>query len=251
MNRKTFVSCVAAGTLALTFSQAGAATLLSYWNFNNSTAGSGGGPGTFNTTGTAEVYNSTTKHITPASGGAKAATAYVDFSNLAGNMGGSANNNWGTFGGATGNALNGDSSGGALAVIGSGNNGHYVSFGVSMTGFEDPVISFDTRGTSTGFNVGTWSWSTDGTNFTNLVSVNTATRTTSFSTKDADFSLADGLDNAAFVTFRYTLDGASSTSGNNRIDNVQISADIASVPEPATISLLALGGLALARRRRS
>src|SRR5688572_18983253 len=107
MTLKTASVLLAAITAGALTSSANAA-LLSYWNFNNRTAGVSGGPGTFNTTGTAEVYNATTERIAPASGGAMASTAYVGFSNLAGAMGGTANNNWGTFGGATANALNGD-----------------------------------------------------------------------------------------------------------------------------------------------
>lgn len=248
MNFRTFTIVAAVTAGAFTATQVNA-ELLTYFNFNNSTAGSGGGPGTFDSTGTVEIYDASTGRINIGSGGVSAATSYVDLSNLTGSMGGSSgNNNWGTFGGTNDNALFGDTSGGALAVIGSGNNGHYVDFGISMAGYQDPIISFSTRGTGTGFDSGVWSWSTDGSAFTTLTGVNTATRSTSFGSRTVDFSSFDGLDNAGITIFRYTLSGASGTGGNNRIDNVQINAT--AVPEPAAFSLVGLGGLSLLARRR-
>lgn len=115
-----------------------------------------------------------------------------------------------------------------------------------MTGLSDPVVTFATRGTSTGFSSGTWSWSLNGVDFTSVASINTASQSTSYALATLDLSAIDALDGAASVILRYTLDGASGTSGNNRIDNLQVNA----VPEPSAALLGGLGLLGLIRRRR-
>ena len=68
-------SAVALGGLASLTAPAWAADVLSYWDFNNATAGTG--LGTFNTTGTVEVYNPTDKSLTPATGGVFASSSFV------------------------------------------------------------------------------------------------------------------------------------------------------------------------------
>jgi endonuclease I len=103
-------------------------------------------------------------------------------------------------------------------------NGSYIDFHCSTLGWGGLVLNFQTRGTSTGFDLGTWSWSTNGTTFTSLPGVNTATRNTSFSPRTVDFSAIPALNHSANVTFRYTLNGATSDLANNRIDNFAINA---------------------------
>ncbi len=146
------------------------ADLITYWNLNNATAGSAG---TFNTTGTVEIYDPATTTLSPATSGAMASASLIDFSNLAGFMGGSANNNWGTFAGDATNLLSGDAtgSGQALAVIGSGNNGHYVTFQTSTLGYDAISLSYATRGTATGYSMQTWSYSINGTDFTPISTI--------------------------------------------------------------------------------
>jgi endonuclease I len=103
-------------------------------------------------------------------------------------------------------------------------NGSHIDFQCSTLGWGGLVLAFQTRGTATGFDLGTWSWSTNGTSFTALPGVNTATRNTSFSPRTVDFSAIPALNHAANVTFRYTLNGATSDLANNRIDNFAINA---------------------------
>ncbi|MBC8884203.1 hypothetical protein H9X57_15125 [Flavobacterium piscinae] len=66
-------------------------------------------------------------------------------------------------------------------VGGTGNsaNGKSIVLKFSMTGFENPVLSFATRGTSTGFNNHQWAWSTDNLTYTNF-GTNTANTTSTF-----------------------------------------------------------------------
>ena len=54
------------------------------------------------------------------------------------------------------------------------------------------------------------------------------------------------LDGASNAIIRFTIDGASSTSGNNRFDNIALNGTM--IPEPASLALLVLGGLLLRRR---
>lgn len=147
-----------------------------------------------------------------------------------------------SFAGTTLNAMEGDPAGDSLTLTGQTGNGSFIQIETSLTGLQDAVITFATRGTGTGFNVGSWSWSTDGSAFTNLEGVNTASRSTTFSLATADFSGVSGLADAPSAFFRYTLDGATSGTGNNRLDSLQINANASAVPEPASIAVLSLIG---------
>ncbi|MBK6347770.1 MAG: chitobiase/beta-hexosaminidase C-terminal domain-containing protein [Bacteroidales bacterium] len=114
-------------------------------------------------------------------------------------------------------------SGLAIALANNSANGKSVVFKFSMAGYIDPVMSFATRGTSTGFSTHQWAWSTDGSNFTNF-GTNTANTTTTFLARSLDMSAINELDQAADVYLRLTLTGATSTTGNSRIDNLVINA---------------------------
>jgi hypothetical protein len=144
-------------------------------------------------------------------------------------------------------------SGTALALANSSANGDSIIFSFSTLGYDDLVVTFAGRGTSTGFNSGIWSWSTDGVNYTTLAGVNTATTSTTFAILTANFSGATGLYNANTAYLEYTLSGATSATGNNRLDNIQFNAGVIAVPEPSSIALAAVGGVAclLAFRRRN
>lgn len=127
--------------------------------------------------------------------------------------------------------------GNALALVGSAGNNSSVDFQFSMLGYRDLSLTFSTRGTSSGFTTGTWSFSTDGTNFT-VVPGNTATTSTSFLSRNVSFSGYSSLTNAPSVTVRYTLSGATGSSGNNRIDDLQFSATkLATGNEPREVSV--------------
>jgi hypothetical protein len=121
-----------------------------------------------------------------------------------------------------------------------------------MAGLQDLVVTFATRGTSSGFNSGLWSYSTDGSAFTSAGLASTATTSTTFALATADFSSMAQLDNDGSVWIRYTLAGATTTSGNNRIDNLQLNASPIVVPEPPAFVLVAagLGTLTYLTRRR-
>ena len=148
--------------------------------------------------------------------------------------------------GSTINAPEGVVGGGSLTILGGtdqANNGAYFQIALDMSGLTDLQVSYATRGTSTGFSSQTWSWSTDGVNFTDFSTV-TGTTVTSYFLVELDTLAA--LDGAATAFLRVTFNGATSTNGNNRIDNLTLSA----VPAPGAIALLGVAGLAGSRRRR-
>ncbi len=119
--------------------------------------------------------------------------------------------------------------GSALTLENSSANGKTIVIKFSMTNFKDPILSFATRGTSTGFNTHQWAWSTDGTVFTN-VGTNTAITGSTFTTQSVDLSSINLVDKAATVYFKLTVTGATTASGNNRLDNLVINASAALPP---------------------
>ena len=112
----------------------------------------------------------------------------------------------------------------ALALADAVSNGRHIDLVFSSRGQGGLVVTFGVRGTATGFDVGAWSYSTDGSNFTILPGVNTASRNPFFERRSVDFTGIDAVRNAPAVTLRYILSGASSQLANNRIDNLTIRA---------------------------
>lgn len=142
--------------------------------------------------------------------------------------------------------------------------GDYYQFTTDSTGYEGITISFDQTGSGTGPRDFKLEYSIDGATFTEFatyslpgpsaVSWSTATPVTPASTSFSfDLSAVTSLDNDSSIFFRLTNatttsigGGTVATGGTGRVDNVVI----ASIPEPATALLGALGFLAILRRRR-
>lgn len=114
--------------------------------------------------------------------------------------------------------------GSSLVLIGTNGNGGNVDLVFSASGWAAISVNFFTRGTATGYTNGTWSWSIDGVNFTTIAGLNTASTAGEFPPLPAvvDLSNIADLNNAANVTLRYTLSGATGSTGNNRIDDMKI-----------------------------
>jgi len=144
----------------------------------------------------------------------------------------------------------------ALAFVNQTANGKFAVFKFDLSSVVDPIeISFAAQRTSTGFTSQSWEWSTDGTTY-NLIGAlvggtNAGTLASSFAISGV-LTLPQFLDlsgqSDAYV--RVTFDGASTSGGNNRMDNIQFN----TVPEPSTYAMLALAGAGFAgyviRRRR-
>ena len=141
----------------------------------------------------------------------------------------------------------------ALAVVGGAGgtaaNGKSAVFAFSMAGKADLSISLSAQRTSTGFTTQLWEYSADGgstwANIGSFIGGNTAgTIQSSFSnTGVLSFAAFSALDGVSDARLRVTFTGATGSSGNNRLDNIQLNAVV--VPEPSSGALLVFGGMAL------
>ena len=175
---------------------------------------------------------------------------------------GSTNTEINAFGGTTLNATGGMStvttSPAALAIVGGaasvpagtfGANGKSMVFAFSMSGFSNLAVSYAVQRTSTGFSTQQWDYSSDGTNWSSAATI-TGIQASFFNNGTnvvTSLGVASGLDNAATAYMRVTFTGATSSTGNNRVDNFQFNAT--ALPAPGAIALIGLAGL-IARRRR-
>lgn len=131
-----------------------------------------------------------------------------------------------SFAGATSNALPGFPAGGSLSPqggAGNSNNGMSIVMQVETTDLQNIGVSWTQRGTATGFNSREFAWSVDGSNYT-VVGIDTGALGASWSVREYDLSAVTALNDQPSVYFRITLDGASNQNGNNRFDNLLISA---------------------------
>ena len=153
-------------------------------------------------------------------------------------------NSAGVLQGTTLGMIEGEIAGDSLSVVGSGSNGKSMGIGFDANGWGDLSISFACRRSTTGFfsnRLEMW----DGLGWM-LLATFTA-NATAWEMQTIDLSSFDVLDNS-IAQLRVVIDGATSSSGSIRFDNVSVMGT--AVPAPA--GALALLGLAscVARRRR-
>ncbi len=270
--RKMIVSAIAAGALFAGSATVADAALGAWWSFNNSWNSDQGdglwtGPDFYHATVNNSPYDDgvwtgpTDDKMLPVTDtfsgspgvliGAGAfdtapttATvgAYIDVSDLVGNNNGNmSSNTWGSFQGTSLNRPSGTFSGGSLVMSGSSNNGSTFTVALTDPAYQITDITWAQRGTSTGYNSRIVEESTDGVTW-NQIFGDLGTLGSSWQVKSA----ATSTD--AIKYLRFTVNGATSSNGNNRFDNIQLNVDTF-VPEPASLALLGLGGLAMLRRR--
>ena len=154
--------------------------------------------------------------------------------------------NVGNASGSTVNSNGDDPAGRALRLSSSANNGNSLTWNISTAGFDSIGISFAIQRTSTGFNGNQFFYSIDSgdfwTSFGDIFNPDL-----SFSLQSFDLSGIPGIGNNPNASFRILFDGASSSSGNNRIDNLVVSGNpilppfVTPVPESSTVALTAAG----------
>ena len=249
---KSLSSLLIASAVIATASAASAG-MIAQWDFQTTTTG-----------GTAIAAAPATQKLFVANFGA--GSLYLDGTNGSSDffepLTGSTNTEINAFGGTTLNATGGMStvttSPAALAVVGGaasvpagtfGANGKAMVFKFSMSGLSNLSVSYAVQRTASGFTTQQWDYSTDGTNWSSAATITGIGLSFAGGTTNVASTLgvASGLNNAATAYMRVTFTGATSATGNNRMDNFQFNAD--AVPSPGAIALIGVAGL-VARRRR-
>lgn len=146
------------------------------------------------------------------------------------------------------NAQFGDPGGTSLSLVDETNNGRWIDWHVSTSGYEGIIMQYATRTTSTGFHDNAISWSIDnGVSFTEYQTEDGGDAL--WPVKRFNLTAYTELNNQSEVIFRFTMSDASSGNGNTRIDNMTF--DGAVIPAPPVLGLLGLAGLCIRPRRRS
>lgn len=135
-----------------------------------------------------------------------------------------------SFAGTTMNGVDGESNGGSFAPRGGVdqvNNGAYFTLTASTVGYDNIVLSYPTRKTSTGFNTQEFKYTINGTDWLTKESVDISGYENNWVAGQAvsvDFTGVAGVANNPNFAIRVVLTGCTSAVGNNRIDNIRITA---------------------------
>lgn len=204
-------------SLVISITPSGAPSLIAGWDFQ--TTNNGG-------TAAAAAPNSPTVYAANFGSG----TIYLNGSNGSSTwITNTTGNELTAFSGTTLNAASGfsttTSGSAALALVagtGQSANGKRVVFAFSMSNRSNLSVSYAAqRGGTTAFNTNSWEWSTNGSNWTAIGSI---TNLTSGSFGVVGLSNISSLDGVTNAFLRLTVTGATASSGNNRLDNIQLQA---------------------------
>jgi DNA/RNA endonuclease G (NUC1) len=146
-----------------------------------------------------------------------------------------------SFTGTDVNASNGLATGatspGDLALVSDTANGQSLVFSFTMTGRANLSVSYAARRSSTGFNSQVWEFSTNGVDWQPLQTVNTIASAYAVVVLET----TNALDNATNAYLRLTVSGASTSGGNNRLDNIQFVAGNYTLPDTTAPVITVLG----------
>jgi len=142
------------------------------------------------------------------------------------------------------NAFGGDLAGEGLGITGTGANGKSAVLSAATAGYGALTLSMAVRSTGTG-HVSSVIEAWDGVAWMSVGGF--ALTPSTWSTASFDLATHSFL-NDGTATLRLRLEGASSSSGNFRIDNVRLEG--AAIPAPSALALIGTA-LALGRRRRA
>ncbi|MFP9098215.1 choice-of-anchor I family protein [Flavobacterium sp. RHBU_24] len=199
---KNYLKALLVVGVLLTVNAAGAQTLLHYWNFNTTdfaipTQTVGGATITPNLGTSSEFLSGTGQDFDVANlnaQGADVAGAHLRFNN----------------------PINGE-----------------LVFALPTTGYQDAMVKFTTRRSNQGASIQNWSYSIDGTTFVAFQTINPVATTPELIT--LDFSSIAGADNNANFKIKVAFEqGIGGLEGNNRFDNVTLTATPAEGTEDTT-----------------
>lgn len=127
--------------------------------------------------------------------------------------------------GTTINAVTNDVAGNDITISGTANIGRYLQFTVDMTGHKDLMLTMAAQRSAAGYDSNVISYAVNG--GAPVIFQNTWTPASSFALASFDFSAVEALNNATSVSIFITFGTNSATGGgNNRFDNIQVSANV-------------------------
>jgi hypothetical protein len=133
----------------------------------------------------------------------------------------------------------------------SGDNDAYIIITIDTTGWQDMSIRWDYKSDNTGDKTGPVSFDMDyavgSGDWVNIVNNQAITRDDAWHEFSYDLSSLTAIDNQSSVQFRINDLDENDLSGDYWQDNIQLTGTV--VPEPLSAVLLALGGVALLRKR--
>lgn len=129
-----------------------------------------------------------------------------------------------------------DSYGTAFGCASEANNGNSFILAFPTTGYENIVLSFDSRRTSTGFSNNTLAYTTDGVMYNNFYTFDTGA--SNWKTDVVNFSSIEEANDNPLFAVRITLGGAvgTQTNRNARFDNIKMTGAPVSVIVPIRLT---------------